>query len=74
MTRHGQQRRKNVRNAFNIIKSINREYVILFDDVVTTGATVNELSKRLKKAGVSRVDVWAIARTKSVSNNSLLFQ
>ncbi|RCL44590.1 MAG: ComF family protein, partial [Candidatus Thioglobus sp.] len=37
--------------------------VIIFDDVVTTGATVNELAHTIKRAGVERVDVWALART-----------
>jgi len=36
--------------------------VALLDDVVTTGATVNELAKLLKNSGVERVDVWACAR------------
>ena len=58
------QRRKNVKGAFKIIKPILSEHVILFDEVVTTGATVNELSRCLKKSGVKQVSVWAIARTK----------
>ncbi|MFK7795224.1 MAG: ComF family protein [Gammaproteobacteria bacterium] len=58
------QRRKNVKGAFTVVKPFNRDHVIIFDEVVTTGATVNELSRCLKKAGVKRVTVWAIARTK----------
>lgn len=66
-TQNGKSRRerqRNVRNAFKIIKTIKPKKVILFDDVVTTSATVNELSKCLKKQGVETVEVWAIARTK----------
>jgi len=58
------QRRKNVKAAFTIERPINNDYVIIFDEVVTTAATVNELSRCLKKSGVKRVTVWAIARTK----------
>lgn len=58
------QRRNNVRNAFTIIKPIPSDHVVIFDEVVTTGATVNELSRCLKKTGVKKVEVRAIARTK----------
>lgn len=58
------ERQRNVKNAFEIIQTIGPKKVILFDDVVTTGATVNELSKLIKKQGVETVEVWAIARTK----------
>ena len=58
------QRRRNVQNAFKMMKPIKHKQVILFDDVVTTGATVNELSKYLKKHGVKYIEVWAIARTR----------
>ena len=58
------ERRRNVKNAFKVIKKIEPKKVILFDDVVTTSATVNELSKCIKKQGVETVEVWAIARTR----------
>ena len=56
------QRRKNIKGAFKILKSISYHHVAILDDVVTTGSTVNELARVLKKAGVERVDVWSIAR------------
>jgi len=56
------QRRKNIRGAFECVKAMPYEYVAILDDVVTTGSTVNELARVLKKAGVKRVDVWSIAR------------
>ena len=58
------QRNSNVRKAFKIVRPIEHEKIILFDDVVTTGATVNELSKCLKRHGVKYIEVCAIARTK----------
>lgn len=39
------------------------KHVVLVDDVVTTGATVNNLATQLKQAGAAVVDVWALART-----------
>ena len=58
-----EQRQKNIRHAFALRGSVAHEHVALMDDVVTTGATVSEITRLLKKAGVHRVDVWAIART-----------
>lgn len=57
------QRRKNVRGAFywhGAIKSAR--HVALIDDVMTTGTTVTECTRVLKKAGAKRVDVWVAAR------------
>lgn len=57
-----QQRRKNIRGAFRLVRPVNAGHVAIVDDVVTTTSTVNELARVLKKAGVRRVDVWSIAR------------
>lgn len=51
----------NVAQAFEV-KWVGASHVVLLDDVMATGATVNEATKVLKQAGVSQVDVWAIAR------------
>jgi len=56
------QRRKNIKNAFSIIKPIHAQHIAILDDVMTTGSTAHELAYVLKKAGVSRVDVWVCAR------------
>jgi ComF family protein len=57
------ERQKNLRNAFQICAEVKGAHLVVVDDVITTGATVTELSKVLKKAGAKRVDVWAVART-----------
>ncbi|MCW8890047.1 MAG: ComF family protein [Sedimenticola sp.] len=57
------QRRSNIRGAFEIKNGLNVSHIALVDDVVTTGSTVNELARQLKKTGIQRIDVWAIART-----------
>ena len=57
------QRRQNLKNAFVISKPHNYKHVAIFDDVVTTGTTVNEFAKELKASGIGIIEVWAIART-----------
>lgn len=59
------QRKQNLKNAFSINKSRSYKHVAIFDDVVTTGTTVNELAKQLKQNGVEIIEVWAIARTEN---------
>ena len=54
-------RRHNMRDAF-VIHGQPPPYVVLVDDVVTTGSTVNELARCLRDAGAQRIDVWACAR------------
>jgi ComF family protein len=58
------ERQKNVKNAFRVVNpdSLKDKHVILVDDVFTTGATVNECSKTLKKAGVKSVLVLTLSR------------
>jgi predicted amidophosphoribosyltransferase len=38
------------------------KHVAIVDDVVTTGSTVNEVARVLKKAGAQTIEVWAVAR------------
>ena len=58
------QRFKNVQNAFSIKNSnlIKNKNIILFDDIITTGATINECSKILKQNGAKKVIVLALAK------------
>ena len=56
------QRQKNIKNAFQMIKTPGAKHIAILDDVMTTGATANELAKTLKFTGVSQVDVWVCAR------------
>jgi len=56
-------RKKNIKNAFKILsnKLIKDKNVLVIDDVITTGATVRECSKELKRAGAKEVIVAALA-------------
>lgn len=57
------ERIKNVENAFNVVnsKSIENKNVILFDDIFTTGSTLNECSRMLKLAGTKEIAILTIA-------------
>ncbi len=56
------QRGKNVKNAFTLKYPPNAQHIAIIDDVFTTGSTLNEIARILKKSGVTRVDAWVIAR------------
>ncbi|MEN8261233.1 MAG: ComF family protein [Pseudomonadota bacterium] len=56
------ERRTNLRHAFEVVKPPAVRRIALIDDVITTGATVNELATALKQTGIEHVDVWACAR------------
>jgi len=58
------QRKRNVRECFKISlkESKSHDHVVIIDDVVTTGSTVNELARVLKRSGVKKVGVWSISR------------
>jgi len=43
--------------------SIKDKTILLIDDVATTGATINNCAKALKKAGAKKVVVLTIAKT-----------
>jgi ComF family protein len=56
------ERRKNVKHAFATTRSFKGETIVLVDDVLTTGATLNECARSALDAGASRVDAIVIAR------------
>lgn len=58
-----QARRRNVRGAFQVVRPPAAAHVAILDDVITTGSTAAELAGVLLRAGVKRVDLWAVART-----------
>lgn len=57
------ERAKNVRGAFSCGLDLSGKNVAVVDDVMTTGATLNELAWVLKRAGAARVENLVIART-----------
>ena len=57
------ERVKNIKGAFNVAGDVRGKRIAIVDDVMTSGASLNELAKTLKKAGASHVECWVIART-----------
>jgi ComF family protein len=60
----GSEREKNIRGAFEVLRPerIAQKHILLIDDVFTTGATVDECSRVLLKAGAKQVDVLTLTR------------
>lgn len=52
-----EERRNNLKNAYEVRNNeiIKNKKVLLFDDIYTTGSTVEECSKMLKNAGVYEI-------------------
>jgi ComF family protein len=57
------ERRKNIRHAFECNVGLTGKSVIVVDDVMTTGATLDEFARTLKAHGAVRVTNWVAART-----------
>lgn len=62
-----QDRKKNVKAAFSLnlayLTQISGKHIGLVDDVMTTGASLNEIATMLKLFGASQITVYVLART-----------
>lgn len=56
------ERARNVRGAFLCTEDLAGASIAVVDDVMTTGATLNELAKTLRRAGAAEVRGWIVAR------------
>lgn len=57
------QRRNNLRGSFSVSRDVAGLHLVIVDDVITTGATVNALALELSRAGAESVCAWAVARS-----------
>jgi predicted amidophosphoribosyltransferase len=57
------ERAKNMRKAFVCDADFTGRHDAVIDDVMTTGATLNEIARNLKQAGAARVTGLIAART-----------
>ncbi len=56
------ERKRNLRNAFRATTTLEGEHVVVLDDVMTSGHTLEALARCLKQAGAKTVGVWVLAR------------
>jgi len=67
----GAHRRRNVSGAFHVPDrrkaQVEGRRILVIDDVMTTGATLEGCARALKQAGATRVDVAVLARVKEAS-------
>ena len=57
------RRASNIRGAFAVVGEVRGASIALVDDVMTTGATLAEAARTLRRAGAARVECWVVART-----------
>ena len=57
------ERERNVKGLFEVVGPLPAKRLLVFDDVFTTGATANEISRLLKEAGAEEVFVYTLAYT-----------
>jgi len=56
------QRARNMAGVFRVTRDFGGLSIVLVDDVITTGATINSLARTLHRAGAREVQAWAVAR------------
>jgi len=56
------ERMKNLSAAFELLGTVANRKIILVDDVLTTGATMNEIAKVLKRGGAKKVEALTFSR------------
>ena len=62
------KRLQSVKNAYATdaahLHHVKGKKIVLLDDVMTTGATFDELARVCRRAGAVDIEVWAVARTR----------
>lgn len=56
-------RQRNISGSFRVTGNLAARNIAIVDDVMTTGATVSELSRALLRHGARSIQVWTLART-----------
>ena len=58
-----QERSKNMRGVFACNTDLTGKHISIVDDVMTTGISIEELARTLRKSGAVQVSAWVLART-----------
>jgi ComF family protein len=56
------ERAKNIRGAFHCTEDLSGQHIVLIDDVMTTGASLDECARTLKLHGAAHVTLLVVAR------------
>lgn len=63
-------REKNIKGSFNIKTDLSEKNLLIFDDIITTGATVNEFIDELKKNGnINKIIIFSLTAGKTYINS-----
>jgi len=60
---NAKQRQDNMLHSFSAVPLNSLQHIAIIDDVVSTSATVNQLSRVLRAQGATFIEVWCICRT-----------
>ncbi len=66
-----QKRKENISEAFTVESNVVNKSILLIDDVITTGATLNECAAILKAAKCKKVDIVAMATPTNLLQSKL---
>jgi len=55
------QRARNLRSAFTAGRRLHHRHVLIVDDVITTGATIEQVARTLRRGGADAVSAIAVA-------------
>lgn len=57
------QRQQNLHTSFSLAQNVEGLHVVIIDDVITTGTTVNHIARLAREKGAKEISVWTICIT-----------
>jgi ComF family protein len=60
---HWQERGENMHGAFTCSTDLSGKHIAIVDDVMTSGASIEELASTLRQSGATKISAWVLART-----------